>query len=479
MSRETCMIFIDDSNVWIEAQKFAASGNSHMPKLEDTERDPRLRIDIGKLVESLRKNRIQGPSFLYGSRPPPNDSVWEAFQKNKFETNIYDRAIQSGKEKEVDNSMSADMSEKATELRVRAEIGGPKEKLKKENTTFVVITGDRDMLPAVKKIILKCQIRVELWAWKSGISSEYLKLLSDNSDLFSLNLLDSIFQGICFTAFRSTRKVKSVVGGRTIVLCDIADRETENYVCDRLLATCQLFWTTRFDGEVDLCVEFPRVDQIEKMILQARHLLPDIKVLSWPEYRARFNKDLKGSTISRNTYELLEEPRGAPVKVLGKKPDVDDFRVTSGSISESLQKMTLNEPTPSMTNSNPTNLTAEEGSAEWKTIINKHSDQEKRHRRIVNQKQNCPYGLRCFNREECTYRHSDEEMRIFRQNPASSSQRTNNLRLHKTKMCRHAGYCNRGRECLFAHSEEEARCLDCKRTGHFAGDTSGKCLLQT
>ncbi|KAM7195051.1 hypothetical protein V8F33_006920 [Rhypophila sp. PSN 637] len=431
MSRETCMIFIDDSNVWIEAQKFAASGNSHMPKLEDTERDPRLRIDIGKLVESLRKNRIQGPSFLYGFRPPPNDSVWEAFQ-NKFETNIYDRAIQSGKEKEVDNSMSADMTEKATELRVGAEKGDWKDKEKKANTTFVVITGDRDMLSAVKKILFKCQIRVELWAWKSNISSEYLKLLSDNSDLFSLNLLDSIFEGICFTAFRSTRKVKSVVGGRTIVLCDIADREIENYVCDRLLATCQLFWTTRFDGEVDLCVEFPRVDQIEKMILQARQLLPDIKVLSWPEYRARFNKDPKDSTISRNTYELLEELRGAPAKVLGKKTALDDFTVVLGSISESLQKMTLNESTPSMPNPIPSNMLDEEDLAGWKTLINSRSDQAKRHRRIVNQKQNCPYGLRCFNKEECTYRHSDEEMRIFRQNPASSSQRTNNLRLHKT-----------------------------------------------
>jgi hypothetical protein len=47
------MIFVDDSNVWIEAQKFAASGNSHMPKLQDSDRDPRLRIDIGKLVKTL------------------------------------------------------------------------------------------------------------------------------------------------------------------------------------------------------------------------------------------------------------------------------------------------------------------------------------------------------------------------------------------------------------------------------------------
>ncbi|KAH6630779.1 hypothetical protein B0J18DRAFT_463620 [Chaetomium sp. MPI-SDFR-AT-0129] len=64
MPGETYIIFLDDSNIWIEAQKFAASGNSHIPKLQDSNRDPRLRIDIGKL---------------------------KAFKKNKFKTNIYDR----------------------------------------------------------------------------------------------------------------------------------------------------------------------------------------------------------------------------------------------------------------------------------------------------------------------------------------------------------------------------------------------------
>ncbi len=158
---ETCMFFVDDSNIWIEAQKFAASGNSHMPKLTDSDRDPRLRIDIGKLIDTLRNDRSQGPSFLYGSRPPPNDSVWKAFEKFKFQTKIYDRA--HGKEKEVDNSMATDLSSKATELSIRAEYD-LRYKEQKANTTFVAITGDRDLLPPIKKV-LESDIRVELWAW--------------------------------------------------------------------------------------------------------------------------------------------------------------------------------------------------------------------------------------------------------------------------------------------------------------------------
>ena len=197
------MIFVDGSNVWIEAQEFAASGNSHIPKLQDSNRDPPLRIDIDKLVERLRRNRTQGPSFLYGSRPPPNDSVWKAFEKNKFETKIYDRAY-GGKDKEVENSMSADMAAEATELQTEAELmakhfGDPTATEKKDKTTFVVITGDLDIIPAVKRV-LECKIRVELWAWKSGISQAYLDLAAING-LLSVHLLDSIFKDICFTAY--------------------------------------------------------------------------------------------------------------------------------------------------------------------------------------------------------------------------------------------------------------------------------------
>ena len=483
------MIFVDDSNVWIEAQKFAASGNSHMPKLQDADHDPRLRIDIGWLVERLRKNRIQGPSFLYGSRPPPNDSVWEAWKKYKFETNIYDRD-NKGKEKEVDNSMSTDMSEKATELRVMAELGDRSAREKRDNTTFVVITGDRDMLPAVKKILLRCGIRVELWAWKAGISNEYLKLQAENGGQFSVRLLDSIFKDISFTAFRSTRRVKNVVGGKTIVLCDINEGE-ENAVCDVLLATRQLFWTTRFDGKADLCIEFPRVNQIEEVILQARRLLPDITTLSWPEYRARFNKGLRdGETLrSSNIYELLEEPQtavtraketdefplgaGGPGRKAGNPASTSEGRQDARVLTE-LQNMTLNKgETGENANAN-NNDNSNNGDGEgWETVVGKN-DPGKRHRRAVNQKQSCPSGLNCKKREDCGYRHTAQEQRIFRQNP--DPQRSN-LGMSKTKMCHFVPYCTRGRDCLFAHSEAEARCLDCRQTGHFQGDVN-KCPLQ-
>ncbi|KAB5511377.1 hypothetical protein GE09DRAFT_1272226 [Coniochaeta sp. 2T2.1] len=303
MSRGECMIFVDDSNLWIEAQKFATSGNSHMPKLQDSDRDPRLRIDIGKLVESLRrKHRTQGPSFLYDSRPPPNDSVWESFARNNTETNIYDRD-HSGKENEVDNSISVGMTRNATELRVEAKYN-PKAAEKKDKTSFIVVTGDRDIMPAVKSV-LECNIRVELWGWKSGIANEFLDLAA-NDDLLSVHWLDLVFNDICFTAYRSTRRVKGVDGGKTMVLRDVSESD-EDAICDQLLNTRQLFWKTRLDRDADLCIEFPKVSQIERLIIEARKLLPGITILSWPEYRGPFfDNDHTDAMKAVNTYELLD-----------------------------------------------------------------------------------------------------------------------------------------------------------------------------
>jgi hypothetical protein len=467
MPGETCMIFVDDSNVWIEAQKFAASGNSHMPKLQDSDRDPRLRIDIGRLVERLRRNRTQGPSYLYGSRPPPNDSVWNAFEKNKFETNIYDRAY-GGKEKEVDNSMSVDIAAKATELQTEAEFmarhfSDPRATEKKDKTTFVVITGDRDMMPAVK-CVLERNICVELWGWKSGISQAYLDLAAING-LLSVHLLDSIFKDICFTAYRSTRKVKGVVGGKTIVLRNV-DESREEAICDRLLETRQLFWKTRWDGEADLCIEFPKVGQIEKLIIQARQLLPDITILSWPEYRAPFfNKDPTDDVTTANMYELLD-------------PDfVAEDEHGDAKIEERRQNLTLENAVEHASANASGNINSGNGTGDdsdgggWKTVVN-NIDTEKRHRRVVNQRQDCPYGLRCKKQDDCGYRHTPQERQLFKQNP------NRNLSKRNTQMCRYAPNCWRGRDCLYAHTEAEARCLDCKQTGHFKGDAA-KCLMRT
>lgn len=101
----------------------------------------------------------------------------------------------------MDNAMAARLSEQATELEVEARFN--KRKLdEKHRTVFIVVSGDRDMRPAIR-LVREKGIEVELWAWSSGLSTEFRRTVTEES-LLSIRLLDSIFRLVTFTEYRST-----------------------------------------------------------------------------------------------------------------------------------------------------------------------------------------------------------------------------------------------------------------------------------
>ncbi|KAJ4142019.1 hypothetical protein NW754_014809 [Fusarium falciforme] len=309
--QEICMFFVDDSNIWIEAQKFAASGNSHMPKLTDHDRDPRLRINIGKLVKTLLGGRFQGTSYLYGSRPPPNDAVWNTFEKYNFRTKIYDRA--RGKEKQVDTAMTADMVAESAELSIGAK-SAPEIKEKNKRTIFIAITGDQDMVPPIRRV-LGYGFRVELWAWKSGISSEYRKLANDMA-LLSINYLEHVFKEISFTSYRSTRRSGKVDPSCTLVLYEFTSPEStdpvdpEAVVCNELGGWGRLSFIIPSNVTNEFYVEFPGVKNINDMdslIAKAETQFEGLwKVMSWPRYANRFNEGPPAMVETSNMFAPLE-----------------------------------------------------------------------------------------------------------------------------------------------------------------------------
>lgn len=455
---ETCTFFVDDSNIWIEAQKFAASGNGYMPKLGGgKDHDPRLRIDVGRLVRTLRGDRSQCQSFLYGSRPPPNDSVWNVFKRFKFQTKIYDRS-DKGKEKEVDNSMATDLSSQATELAVMAKLGGEHSAAwkQRDDMTFVVITGDRDMLPPVRKV-LDSKIRVELWAWKAGISKEYLRLASSNG-LLEVNFLDSVFDQISFTNLWSTRKKGEVQPSHTVVLCEFVDPDMLDRgspVGEALLHLARLFWITRSKSGNELFIEFPDIPNIEAIILKIRELFGDtLTVLSWPQYLGRRpDKNPPIMLESSNRYARLGDDKGMdsiqdtataqrlePPRVKARMPDAE--QPGGEKEKDNVMRGCID----------PDN---DEG---WQTVSG--SNQKKKHHRDIRKSQQCRNGIHCEKGGECGFAHSQEERDLFRDNPYQD------FRVWKSKMC-DAPHRHRGKHCRFAHGQDEAWCLSCYDNGHF------------
>jgi hypothetical protein len=62
-------------------------------------------IDFGKLFEFAGGDRADvKKAALFGSRPPKNDSLWTAAQRNGFEVVVYDRNV-ADHEKKIDTDI--------------------------------------------------------------------------------------------------------------------------------------------------------------------------------------------------------------------------------------------------------------------------------------------------------------------------------------------------------------------------------------
>ncbi|KAK4197715.1 hypothetical protein QBC40DRAFT_285078 [Triangularia verruculosa] len=459
--KEECLLFVDDSNVWIEAQKFAASGNSYMPKLNDDDHDPRLRINIGKLAETLCNGRTQVDSYLYGSRPPPNDSVWDQYNKRGFKTKIYNRGS-NGKEKEVDNSMAVDLTENAVELRADAK-HDPVAKEKKDRTIFIVITGDRDLLPAVRTV-LRSGIRVEQWGWRSGMAQEYLAERNDNA-LLSVKFLDNIFSQVSFTNFRSTRQRGSVDPPVTIVLqqpeSSVAEALDEDFVAKTLLRLGRLFFLSNHKTETDIFAEFPKVKEkvgdMEKIILQARKLFgKKATVISWPE--SRFSKDKSCILETSNMFSPLGDDgtqSSSCSTTSGDQESDDDNIDVCGPPSPETKHTGAQE-----IQSRSQHLDDDSGS--WGAVS--RSQPAKVHANAQRRSQQCPHGQHCRAQGDCGFKHTYKESNRFRENVNGNI----NFGKYKTKLCTyHLGSgCHKGKNCAFAHSKEELCCRSCRGKGH-------------
>jgi hypothetical protein len=78
---ECCWIFIDNSNLIIEGWKYYAGKNKLLPGIQQ---DGRMRLDMGKLIGHIRP-KANRRAYLYGSEPPPMDTIWKAIVRQDIE----------------------------------------------------------------------------------------------------------------------------------------------------------------------------------------------------------------------------------------------------------------------------------------------------------------------------------------------------------------------------------------------------------
>lgn len=172
-------LYLDDSNVFIEGKKVSAVRKGLAKDINDAAnrkiKDETYRLDFGRLIEITCGYDSVTTAKFYGSRPPKNDSVWEAAKQHGFQLNIFDRS-KYGKEKKVDTTIVRDIT--VDILR----------NLKPDTDMIVLVSGDADFAPAVDLAKKEgFHFKVAYWGHCSyelrKIASEFLNLNPHLNDL--------------------------------------------------------------------------------------------------------------------------------------------------------------------------------------------------------------------------------------------------------------------------------------------------------
>lgn len=149
-------LYVDNSNVWIEGMHVAAVANGLAPDIwaamDQRICDNSWKVDFGQLFAFAGGDKLDvGRAVLFGSRPPPNDSVWDSAKRKGFEVVVFDRNVRN-KEKKVDNSITT------------AILGDSYERMKPERDEVTLVAGDADYVPVIEQLIGRgFKVHVVFW----------------------------------------------------------------------------------------------------------------------------------------------------------------------------------------------------------------------------------------------------------------------------------------------------------------------------
>jgi len=138
-------IYVDNSNLYIEGRRVSAVqtglADNIIQAMNERILDHGYTISFGKLHQFLTGDDLSQIKrvALFGSRPPPNDSIWRFAEKAGFELHLEDRNYVN-KEKKIDTGIVTLMMKDAYR---NASPGD----------TFVLVAGDGDYIPTIREMI--------------------------------------------------------------------------------------------------------------------------------------------------------------------------------------------------------------------------------------------------------------------------------------------------------------------------------------
>ena len=139
------LVYVDNSNVFIEGKRVMAVETGAAMNIYDAMNnrilDHNYKIDFGRLYHFIAGDDAASIKrcMLFGSRPPPNDSLWEVARRAGFEVVVEDRNVRN-KEKRIDTGIVTEMVRDAYGVADR------------NDDTITLVAGDGDFVPPVRAL---------------------------------------------------------------------------------------------------------------------------------------------------------------------------------------------------------------------------------------------------------------------------------------------------------------------------------------
>lgn len=142
---------------------------------------------MGKLADVLADGRTVEQGILYGSEPPPIDTVWNKISERGFKVKSERRHTVTGKEKLIDTNLVADVT--ATAIHTPHHL----------RTTIVLVTGDANVILALEKVLEEKYWQIEVYMWDHAISKKLKKFTDSHPKRVEVTPLDKYLDKLAFT----------------------------------------------------------------------------------------------------------------------------------------------------------------------------------------------------------------------------------------------------------------------------------------
>ena len=412
---EPVYVFVDNSNIWTEAKKKVAR-DLNLKSIED----PRVRIEVGKLADVVSGDRPVAKGKLYGSEPPPTDSVWKKIKEKKFEVQVFKRSVLTGKEKQVDQQLVADITETVCDHSIY-------------KGTIAIVCGDADVLPAAKKAIKKGW-KCEVWVWEQCCAQAIKETERENTTLMKVVFLDKYTNEVTYSNFLFKRKTfsESVQQTSAVVVKanEVEKLKTSGWESE---LSKELQWPFRYfflgtDYE-DLVLVFQNLSSegdFEEIMKKLRKM-------------GCFRKRVK-------RYVIFSNPAAKFTKTAGMALS-NQFDVLRSSPKESVSTATTaaaNGKEPSDNN-------------DFQVVTHKRKTKGRKEK-PKKYSEECQEGAYCTNGAQCPSSHTMDELKFFRSGKT------------KAHACYRKYDCRKRDTCGYAHDKTDSFCRYCSQWGHLEGE---------